>query len=111
MPEIMKTIKTRLLLWSLAVLAITRAIGALQTPDTASSNELSNSLGGKVLSLDAVVQEVLRHNRSLKVAQANWAAMKQRIPQARAWEDLRAGVDVERAGTTRFDTFTDNEWI
>jgi len=107
----MKTMKTRLLLQSLAVLASTPAIGALQTPDAASSSELSDLLGGKVLSLDAVVQEVLRHNRSLKAAQANWAAMKQRIPQARAWEDLRAGVDVERVGTTQFDTFTDNEWM
>ena len=65
MPEIMKTMKTRLLLQSLAVLASTPAIGALQTPDAASSSELSDLLGGKVLSLDAVVQEVLRHNRSL----------------------------------------------
>src|SRR2546430_5753944 len=63
------------------------------------------------LSLDQVVNEVLRNNPSLKAARANWEAMKQRIPQTRAWEDARVGVDVERMGTTRFDTFTDNEWM
>ena len=63
------------------------------------------------LSPDQVVNEVLRNNPSLKAARANWEAMKQRIPQARAWEDARVGVDVERMETTRFDTFTDNEWM
>ena len=63
------------------------------------------------LSLDQVVSEVLRNNPSLKAARANWEAMKSRVPQARAWEDARVGVDVERMGTTRFDTFTDNEWM
>lgn len=37
--------------------------------------------------------------------------MKKRVPQARAWEDTMAGVDLERHGTTRFDTFTDAEWM
>jgi len=45
------------------------------------------------LSLDQVVNEVLRNNPSLKAARASWEAMKQRIPQARAWEDLRVGID------------------
>jgi outer membrane protein TolC len=67
--------------------------------------------GGETLSLDTVLSEVLRRNPSLQAAQANWQAAKQRVPQARAWEDPRAGVDVERSGTTRFDTFTDNEWM
>ena len=63
------------------------------------------------LSLESVLNDVLSRNPTLKAAHANWEAMKQRIPQARAWEDLRAGVDVERAGTTRFDTYTDSEWM
>src|SRR5260370_37836891 len=46
------------------------------------------------LSLDQVVSEVLSNNPSLKAARAEWEAMKERIPQARAWEDPRAGVDV-----------------
>ena len=63
------------------------------------------------LSIDWVVSEVLRNNPSLKAARSNWEAFRSRIPQARAWEDPRVGVDVERSGTTRFDTFTDAEWM
>jgi len=66
---------------------------------------------GETLTVDSVVKEVLRRHPSLKAAQANWEAMKQRVPQARAWEDPRAGVDVERSRTTRFATFSDNEWM
>jgi len=40
-----------------------------------------------------VVGAVLRENQTLKAALAKWEAMKARVPQARAWEDLRAGVD------------------
>ncbi len=46
-----------------------------------------------VFSLDQVLREVLASNPSLKAARANWEAMKQRVPQARAWEDLRGGFD------------------
>ena len=58
-----------------------------------------------------VVNTVLRENATIKASRANWEAMKKRIPQARAWEDPMAGVDVERAGTTRFNTFSDAEWM
>ena len=54
---------------------------------------------------------VLRQNPSIRAARANWEAMRKRVPQARAWEDPMAGVDVERHGTTRFDTFSDAEWM
>ncbi|MCI0747616.1 MAG: TolC family protein [Verrucomicrobia subdivision 3 bacterium] len=64
-----------------------------------------------LLTLDSVITEVLAQNPALKSARANWQAMKERIPQARAWEDPMVGVDVERFGTTRFDAFTDNEWM
>ena len=40
-----------------------------------------------------VVSTVLRENQTLKAALAKWEAMKARVPQASAWEDLRAGVD------------------
>ncbi len=46
-----------------------------------------------VLALDEVLREVLASNPSLKAARANWEAMKERVPQARAWEDLRGGFD------------------
>jgi len=45
------------------------------------------------LTVDQVLRDVLQNNPSLKAARANWEAMKQRVPQARAWEDLRAGFD------------------
>jgi len=46
-----------------------------------------------VLSIEEVELAVLRENPSLKAARANWEAMKQRVPQARAWQDPRAGFD------------------
>jgi outer membrane protein, heavy metal efflux system len=63
------------------------------------------------LTVEQVVAEVLKNNRMLKSARSSWEAMKERVPQERAWADPRTGVDVERTGTTRFDTFTDNEWM
>jgi cobalt-zinc-cadmium efflux system outer membrane protein len=58
-----------------------------------------------------MISAVLRENPRVKAARAKWEAMKKRVPQARAWEDPMAGVDVERMGTTKFATFTDNEWM
>ena len=46
-----------------------------------------------VLTIEQVLRDVLQNNPSLKAAWANWEAMKQRVPQARAWEDLRSGFD------------------
>ena len=58
-----------------------------------------------------MISAVLRENPRVKAARAKWEAMKKRVPQAKAWEDPMAGVDVERMGTTKFATFTDNEWM
>ena len=66
---------------------------------------------GDTLSQGEVVNTVLRENPTIKAARAKWEAMKKRVPQARAWEDPMAGVDVERGGTTRFNTFSDAEWM
>ena len=41
------------------------------------------------LSLNAVTESVLASNPSIKEARAKWEAMKQRVPQARAWEDAK----------------------
>jgi outer membrane protein TolC len=49
------------------------------------------------LSLDFVVGEVLSNNPALKAANASWEASRERIPQARAWDDPRLGFD-QRAG-------------
>jgi outer membrane protein TolC len=40
-----------------------------------------------------LISIVLRDNQTLKAAVAKWEMMKARVPQAKAWEDLRAGVD------------------
>ncbi|HEY3857782.1 MAG TPA: TolC family protein [Verrucomicrobiae bacterium] len=45
------------------------------------------------LSLENVVAEVLSNNPSLKASEATWQATREKIPQARAWEDPRAGFD------------------
>jgi cobalt-zinc-cadmium efflux system outer membrane protein len=67
--------------------------------------------GTNGLTLEAVLREVLASNPSFKAARANWQAMETRVRQERAWADPRVGVDVERSGTTRAFTFTDNEWM
>ena len=40
-----------------------------------------------------LVSIVLATNPTVKAARAKWEAMKQRVPQAKAWEDPRAGGD------------------
>ncbi len=49
--------------------------------------------GADTLAEREVVRVVLRENQTLKAALAKWEMMKARVPQARAWEDLRTGVD------------------
>jgi outer membrane protein TolC len=62
-----------------------------------------------VLSLQQVLRDVLVNNPSLKAARANWEAMKQRVPQARAWEDLKSEFDtvVGRFVSIPPNSFTD----
>src|SRR5260370_19627947 len=42
------------------------------------------------LSLDEVTSVVLANNPAIKAAKEKWRAMKARVPQVAAWEDLRA---------------------
>ncbi|MEO5717477.1 MAG: TolC family protein [Chthoniobacterales bacterium] len=67
------------------------------------------SARAEVLSQEEVLRTALRANPTVKAARARWEMMKERVPQARAWEDPMVGVDVERHGTTRFDRYTDTE--
>jgi outer membrane protein TolC len=53
------------------------------------------------LSLSAVTNSVLANNPAIKEARAKWEAMKQRVPQAAAWDDLKF------SGTTRLGRFVD----
>jgi outer membrane protein TolC len=62
-------------------------------------------------SLEAYIGIALANNPEIAGSQRKWEAALQKIPQARALDDPMVGVDVERFGTTRFDTFTDNEWM
>ena len=66
---------------------------------------------GESLSEQQVVREVLAANPMLKASAAKWEAMKERVPQAKAWENPMVGVDFERSGTTRLGTYSDSEWM
>ena len=56
-----------------------------------------------------LIRAVLQENQTLKAALAKWEMMKARVPQARAWEDLRAGVDwrAERSVNVPPNSFMD----
>lgn len=58
-----------------------------------------------------VIAAVLRNNPSIKSARANWEAMKQRVPQARAWDDTMAEVAFEGVGSTMMDNASGVEWM
>ena len=70
-----------------------------------------NSVGAETLTQEEAIAAVLRANPALKAARARWEMMKARVPQARAWDDPMVGVDVERMGTTRFDSYSTAEWM
>ena len=61
------------------------------------------------LSQRDLISIVLQANPTLKAARAKWEAMKARVTQARAWEDLRAGGDfrVERSVNIPPNSFMD----
>lgn len=68
---------------------------------------------GQALSEHKVVSSALRGNPGLKAARAKWEAMSARIPQARAWEDLRAGADfrVQRSVPIPPNSFMDETFM
>jgi outer membrane protein TolC len=55
----------------------------------------------EVLSLSTVTESVLADNPLIRAAHAKWEAMKERVPQAAAWEDLKI------TGSTRVARFVD----
>ena len=67
-------------------------MAAVWSIEAAEPGNTETSTNG-ALTVDQVLRDVLQNNPSLKATRANWEAMKQRVPQARAWEDLRAGFD------------------
>src|SRR6516165_10025424 len=93
----MKTIYR--LLFYLALISITRA------GETGNGESLSRAPASQ----RELVSIVLRDNPALKATRAKWEAMKARVPQAKAWEDLRAGADfrVERSVNIPPNSFMD----
>ena len=63
------------------------------------------------LSLEALTRIALAENPALKAARANWEAMKARVPQAAAWEDLSVSLQarVGRFVDVPANAFTDNQ--
>ena len=90
----MMPMKRLLLLFALGALPLSHAFAASET-----------------LSKDEVLRTALWENQSLKAARARWEMMKQRVPQARAWDDLMAGVELQRMGTLNPAKVSDVEWM
>lgn len=65
----------------------------------------------ETISEKEIVREALSANPMLKASVAKWNAMKERVPQAKAWDDPMAGVDFERMGTTKLGKYSDAEWM
>ena len=67
----------------------------------------------QTLSQREVIATALRENPRLKAARATWDMMKARVPQARAWEDLRGGADfrVERSVDIPPNSFMDQTFM
>jgi cobalt-zinc-cadmium efflux system outer membrane protein len=57
---------------------------------TAQAGDNDSAVRERRLSLDQVTNVVLANNPAIKAAQDKWQAMNARVPQAAAWEDLRA---------------------
>lgn len=92
-----------------AVASVSLGAEVVSSPSGAPSAEGVGTGTNAVLSLEPVLREVLVSNPSLKAARANWEAMKQRVPQARAWDDLRSEFDTVagRFVTIQPNSFTD----
>jgi outer membrane protein TolC len=67
----------------------------------AEAPQKSGAAPATALSLSAITAAVLANNPELKEARARWEAMRQRVPQAAAWDDLKVG------GSTRLTRFVD----
>ena len=76
---------------------------------TALAGNDDNAVRQERLSLSEVTRVVAEHNPSVKAAEERWQAMKARVPQAAAWEDLRLQGDsrVGRFVTIPPNAFTD----
>jgi outer membrane protein, heavy metal efflux system len=80
---------------------------------TAQAGDNSSVVREGRLSLDEVTSVVLANNPAIKAAQEKWQAMKARVPQAAAWEDLRAQARsrVARYVSIPSNAFTDQSFM
>src|SRR5213592_4409974 len=80
---------------------------------TAQASDKETAVRESRLTLDEVTAVVLANNPAIKAAQQKWQAMKARVPQAAAWEDLRAQA---RSRAARYvsippNSFTDQSFV
>jgi outer membrane protein, heavy metal efflux system len=80
---------------------------------TAQARDNDSAVRAGGLSLDEVTSVVLANNPTIKAAQEKWRAMKARVPQAAAWEDLRgqARSRVARYVSIPPNAFTDQSFM
>ena len=64
-------------------------LGSLLLTTSLNAEPLDQVVQEERLSLREVIRVVAERNPSVKAAEAKWQAMKARVPQAAAWEDLR----------------------
>ena len=64
-------------------------LGSLLLTTSLNAEPLDRVVPEGRLSLRDVIHAVAESNPSVKAAEAKWLAMKARVPQAAAWEDLR----------------------
>jgi cobalt-zinc-cadmium efflux system outer membrane protein len=69
-------------------LLLTTSAAAGDSPEAASRSSPSNTF-----TVDQVVQAMLDNNPRLKAAAEKWHALRERIPQANAWDDLKLGAE------------------
>jgi len=80
---------------------------------TAQAGDNDSAVRKGRLALDEVTNVVLVNNPAIKAAQEKWQAMKARVPQAAAWDDLRA---LARSRVARYvsippNSFTDQNFM
>src|SRR5438094_5812190 len=80
---------------------------------TAQAGENESAVRESHLSLDEVTNVVFANNPAIKAAQEKWQAMKARVPQAAAWEDLRAQARLRAARYVSIppNAFTDQSFM
>ena len=71
-------------------LLLTTSAAAGDSPEAASRSSPSAE---NTFTVDQVVRAVLDNNPRLKAAAEKWHALRERIPQANAWDDLKLGAE------------------